>query len=112
MRMLLGIPTEAVINMTDEQAGRLLEAVEAMNKNMAGMAADIKEQTRKLNHIETVLFDNNVGIVKDFRGIAERVKHIEDYIVKQKAYIVVLGAIGSGLVLLVKYVLAALKILS
>lgn len=108
--MFLGISKEAVIEMTDEQAGRLLEAVEAMNKNMATMATDIKQQTQKLTHIETVLFDDNVGVIKSFKSVSERVKNIEDYITKQKAYVVVLGAIGAGLAYLIKALIAFAKL--
>lgn len=85
---MIGVSKYDVITMTEEQAGRLLNAVETMNANIARMASDIHQQGQKIDKIWHVLYDENTGIVKQFF-------EIKDYITKQKAYIIAWSAIGT-----------------
>lgn len=96
--------------MNEQQAGKLISSVESIQKILERQAEDIAKLTEDMNKIDTVLFDENVGVMKDFKTIASRLTEIENYITRQKAYIVVLGGLGAVVVAGAKWI--GLKLLA
>lgn len=94
--------------MNESQAGQLIHAVQTIEKLLEKQTADIATLTKDMNRINTVLFDENVGAMKDFGEIAARLTEIENYITRQKAYIVMLGSAGAVLIAAGKWVVLKL----
>ncbi len=96
--------------MNESQAGELIHAVQTIEKLLERQTADIATLTKDMNRRNTVLFDENVGAMKDFSAIASRLTEIETYITRQKAYIVMLGSLGAVVIAAAKWI--GLKVLA
>ena len=97
--------------MNEHEIGRLMQLAESMEKNISTMTTEIKLQNDKLTRIETVLFDDVVGIMGKFAALSNEVEEIKKYITSQKAYIFLLSGLGAGGVMFAKYVFTVLKAL-
>lgn len=100
-------------NMTEEETGMLLQTVKQISENIAEIKRDTKEQTQKMARIETVLFDEAVGVLHKFPKLEADIEEIKTFITEQKTKTMVIGGLAGGaLVVIIKaigYLIALIK---